>query len=726
MLPIAPDTVLQQRYRIVKMLGEGRFGRTYLAVDLGRADAACAIEELAPFSQFSSAVANAKAVFKQEATLLYQLQHPQIPRFWMTFEEQNRLLLVRDYIPGKSYRTLLDERQNLGRTFSEAEVWQFLVEILPVIRDIHHNGTIHRDLSPEHIICRESDRLPCPIDFGIVKEFTNKLQADSGSARIAVGQIGYAPVEQIQRGEIYPNSDLYTLAVTAIVLLTGKEPSALFQGEQMNWQWRKWTEIDDNFASILRRMLSPQPHDRYQSATEVERDLQALEIANSQQFEYEDVAVPLSPVQTVAARGKSTFSVANRLQTAITNLDVKSVWEKPIVFIPLGILIAILAGVGSWLGVTQLLHNKPGDPVVTTPPKQIDFNNPTIPTATPSPITATGDTIQPEIDRSIEKEGIVDAKTPIVYTFAGIAGENLDIQLLPLTAKNPDPLITNAIDPTISKSSPIPTQPKAAKSAPTKIPIVTPSPSPAQVLMTIISPTGGPIDDRSERVLSWRGQLSTSGDYRIEIRPIVGLNGSAFPYKLSVTQLATTPITIPTTTNPAGFNPPLNTPIPDGGSGLNGTPNIPTPNDDLPNFPPISLPKPLPSTTPVTPSEAEPVRRRKRNQTAEQSPPTVNRKRADTGEEAAPPPRRKRSRITPNEETNSAPRNRRNRQTNVETPRDRNPSAKPDSGEKNPETPPKQEEQVPILIPEPKTDTPATTKTDPPPTSPSGGTSDPE
>ena len=133
MLPIATDTLLQQRYRILNLLGEGRFGRTYLAVDRGRGDAYCAIEELAPFAQFSSAVAKAKEIFKKEATLLYQLQHTQVPRFWTTFEEQSRLLLIRDYIPGKTYRDLLDDRRNVGRTFSESEVCQFLLELLPVI-----------------------------------------------------------------------------------------------------------------------------------------------------------------------------------------------------------------------------------------------------------------------------------------------------------------------------------------------------------------------------------------------------------------------------------------------------------------------------------------------------------------------------------------------------------------------------------------------------------------
>ena len=155
MPPIVLDTLLQQRYRILNLLGEGEFGRTYLATDGARTDSAgrdqtneyCAIEEFIPSEQFPVAVAKAKEFFKQQAALLYQLHHPQVPRFWAIFEEQNRLFLVRDYVDGKTYRHLLEERRDLGTTFSEAEVWQFLLQVLPAIGYIHSKGAIHRDIS---------------------------------------------------------------------------------------------------------------------------------------------------------------------------------------------------------------------------------------------------------------------------------------------------------------------------------------------------------------------------------------------------------------------------------------------------------------------------------------------------------------------------------------------------------------------------------------------------
>ena len=345
MVPIAPDTLLQQRYRILNLLGEGKLGRIYLAIDCSRADAYCAIEEIVPFSQFSGAVAKAKESFKQEALLLARLQHLQLPRYWIAFEEENRLFLVRDYIAGTTYRQLLDDRRDLGTAFSEAEVRQFLLEVLPAIGYLHNKGVIHRDLSPEHIICRESDSLPVPIDLGVVKEFANQLQA-SPISRGAVGQPGYAPIEQLYSGEVHPNTDLYALAVIAIVLLTGKEPSALFAGDLMNWDWRQWTQIDDNFANVLGRMLSTNPTDRYQSAVEVSQALQSFSFTTSPAEPDELNPNRPSTIPTVAIGGKNSPEATNHLQAAITNLNAKSVWEKPQVFIPLGVLISLLAGVG--------------------------------------------------------------------------------------------------------------------------------------------------------------------------------------------------------------------------------------------------------------------------------------------------------------------------------------------------------------------------------------------
>ena len=694
MLPIAPDTLLQQRYRILNILAEGGLGRTYVAIDRDRNDAYCAIEELIPSSQLASAVAGAKEFFKQEVTLLYQLQHPQIPRFWTTFEEQNRLFLVRDYISGETYGNL-SERRPQGTAFSEAEVRQLLRQILPVIGYIHSKGIVHGDLSPEHIIHRDSDGLPVLIDFGVIREFANKLQATPAHQQMSPGQLGYAPAEQLHSKQAYPNSDLYALAVVAIVLMTGKEPSALFEGNLMNWSWRKWTQIDDGFAQILSQMLSPEPYDRYQSAIEVERDLRSLDSPHLQPPDELNSSRP-STIPTVVVGGKS-IPVTNR-ETAIINRSAKSIWEKPQVFIPLAVLISLLAGVGSWFGVTQLLHRQSSDPVATTPPKQADFNNPTIPTDSSSPSPTASDLIQPEMDRAILKEGTVNADTPIRYRIAALAGQNLDIELVP------------AIDPT-KLSSPIsPIAPSPGTKDPQFVnpPISVPTPATTQVLMTILSPTGTPIDNKSDRVVNWRGQVQTSGDYTVELRPIKGLAGSEFAYKLSITQLAVMPTPSPVT-SPSSVDalPSPGVPVPIGGNGINGSPANLNPDRidrNIPGISPSSLPIEVPTTRPTpTPTESErPTRRRRRNRTQiEPSPQVRERNRVESTDESTPPPRRRRNRVDSTDESTPTPRRRRNGDSETR----QNPPSNPDVGDNTPSETPKPEPSIGIPVPAPQNNT---------------------
>jgi serine/threonine protein kinase len=708
MLPLAPDTLLQQRYRIRNLLDDGGSGRIYLATvgeavpleHRERGDTECAIEEILPSSQFPTVVAKAKELFGQEVKLLERLQHPQLPKFWGTFEDLDRLFLVRDYIPGSTYAHLLNERRELGTAFSESEVWQFLIQVLPAIGYLHSQGIVHRNLAPANIICRDRDLLPVPISFGVVEEFAQKLHADPSIQPLAIGQPGYAPIDQLQHGQVYPHSDLYALAVTAIVLLTGKEPSALFENNLPNWEWRKWTTINDDFANVLGRMLSIDPNHRYQSAVEVNRTLQSLDIPPPL-----DPAFPAnhpSTIPTVAVGAKPTFPADPGGRSTMSNLNAKSIWEQPRVFIPAGLLISLLAGLGSWFGVSQLLHRPAADPVATTPPKQIDFNNPTIPTDTTSPSpTASGDLIQPELNRAILKEGTVDATTPVKYRIAAVSGQNLDIQLVAPSSGTADPSTPlSATDPARSAPNPIAPIDTSPSSKPSSVttnpPVSIPgrSPTAQQVLMTILSPTGTAIDAQADRVVGWRGQIPADGEYTIELRPIKGLTGNAFPYKLSVTQVAVTPSPSPNSTtaptpdgspspSPAatpttGSTPPSGIPTP-GGNGTND--NSTQPSNDSSIVAPAPVPIVVPTTTP-TPSEPTRTRRRRRPQP--EASPAVTERKVESNNDENPTPRRRRRRVETSDET-STPRRNRVESNNDETPTPRRRRRRVESN--NDETP---------------------------------------
>jgi serine/threonine protein kinase len=300
-------TLLRQRYLIKQVLGQGGFGRTYLALDRERFDEPCVLKEFAVSYQDETLIEKAKALFLREANILHQIQHPQIPRFWAAFEWDDRLFLAQDYIPGQTYRALLQQRREQGETFSEAEVLHLLNHLLPVLSYLHDRQIIHRDISPENLVLNRREHgdlspedytegLPVLLDFGSVKEATSGLALISGVTR--VGKIGYAPPEQLQTGNAQPHSDLYALAATAVVLLTGREPHQLLDSLTLDWQWQPYAPVSRELSKILNRMLSLHPGDRYPTAKAVHADLQRLLGVLAPMLRWPGVATIMPPGQS--------------------------------------------------------------------------------------------------------------------------------------------------------------------------------------------------------------------------------------------------------------------------------------------------------------------------------------------------------------------------------------------------------------------------------------------
>ncbi|MEG3877318.1 serine/threonine-protein kinase [Microcoleus sp. herbarium7] len=277
--PIYPGITLNNHYRIVRELGHGGFGRTYLAEDAHRFNEPCVLKEFAPQVQGSYALQKSEELFEREAGVLYKLQHNQIPRFRELFRvsiaDRGYLFFVQDYVPGQTYRFLLDARKRQGLRFIEAEINQLLIQILPVLEYIHSLGVIHRDISPDNLILRLSDGMPVLIDFGGVKEVAATVQSlfaegnSTPAPATRIGKLGYAPAEQMQMGIVSPHSDLYALAATVLVLLTGKEPHQLLDSQTLNWNWRSECSLSPNLALVLDKMLAHSPSQRYSSAREV-------------------------------------------------------------------------------------------------------------------------------------------------------------------------------------------------------------------------------------------------------------------------------------------------------------------------------------------------------------------------------------------------------------------------------------------------------------------------
>ncbi len=284
-LGIPLGTLIDNRYRIQGLLGRGAFGRTYLVSDDRRFGELCVLKEFRTSDRFDKFyVGKRRELFRREATILHQLDHPQIPKFLAWFENTHRLFLIQEYVDGQTYWDLLKTRRRLGYAFTEAEIVQWLRNLLPVLAYIHERNILHRDISPDNIMLPKGQSLPVLIDFGVVKQADSQLcslAADttemSIQASVAVGKFGYSPNEQIRMGQCSPSSDLYSLAVTAIVLLTGKQPSQLIHSKTLAWNWHSQVEIDSRLTRILNRMMAEKPGDRYMSATAVLHDLARLD-----------------------------------------------------------------------------------------------------------------------------------------------------------------------------------------------------------------------------------------------------------------------------------------------------------------------------------------------------------------------------------------------------------------------------------------------------------------
>jgi serine/threonine protein kinase, bacterial len=273
--PLIPGNVLGNRYEIVRELGRGGFGRTYLSIDRNKFGEKCVLKEFAPQVKGDAELKKAKELFEREAGVLYKLDHPQIPRFRELFRVSSHqiesLFLVQDYVAGETYLKLLNDRLQQGRVFSESEIIQFLSHLLPILEYIHSSGVIHRDISPDNIMYRHSDRLPVLIDFGGVKEIAVTAISRYSKAKVAtrIGKQGYAPEEQMMRGKVSPASDLYAVATTCLALMIGKEPGAIYRPSDAIWEWRQYLNLSPEFGNILDRLLQHNPQHRYQSAREV-------------------------------------------------------------------------------------------------------------------------------------------------------------------------------------------------------------------------------------------------------------------------------------------------------------------------------------------------------------------------------------------------------------------------------------------------------------------------
>ncbi len=268
--------LLSGRYKVLRPLGAGGMGQTYVAEDTQRpGNPVCVVKQLKPPTNDPSFLAIAKRLFNKEAETLEQLgHHNQIPQLLAYFEHEQDFFLVQDFVEGHPLS------QELGQRWPEEQVIQFLEEALTILDFVHSQNVIHRDIKPDNIIRRQKDAKLVLIDFGAVKQVRsqNTVLASQASQSVAVGTPGYMPSEQVS-GHPRTSSDLYALGKIGIQALTGLLPIQLLEDADGEVIWREQAQVSEGLAAFLSKMVRHYFKMRYQTAGEALEALRQLQIA---------------------------------------------------------------------------------------------------------------------------------------------------------------------------------------------------------------------------------------------------------------------------------------------------------------------------------------------------------------------------------------------------------------------------------------------------------------
>ena len=311
--------LLHGRYHLVKGLGKGGFGATFLAADLSLpGKPLCVIKQLRPNTDNPNFLSMARELFEREAKTLGRVgNHPQIPRLLDYFEDRKQFYLIQEFVKGNN----LQQEVKKNGVLDEAQTRQVLKEVLIILKDIHQQKVIHRDIKPANIIRREIDNKLVLIDFGVVKNTVNTAAANQTAlTAFAVGTPGFAPPEQLAMRPVYA-SDVYALGVTCMYLMSGKAPKNMecdpITGDI---NWFKYVNISDSFAQIMTKMLEVAVKSRYKTAREV---LDVLDMENHVDSLSESMLMgDPTFVDSNASSNRTRIGSSRRSQSQLTNRRV--------------------------------------------------------------------------------------------------------------------------------------------------------------------------------------------------------------------------------------------------------------------------------------------------------------------------------------------------------------------------------------------------------------------
>ncbi|MBX7054650.1 MAG: protein kinase [Pyrinomonadaceae bacterium] len=278
MKPLAPNTMIQNRYLVVHLIGKGGMGEVYLAVDQ-RLGSAVALKR----TSFADD-AGLAAAFEREAKILARLRHPVLPKVSDHFTENGDQFLVMEHISGDD----LSKRLELAnKAFPVSWVMFWADQLLDALSYLHSHEPpiIHRDIKPQNLKLTDENHIVL-LDFGLSKDTANKsvISAPGTSGSVVGYTPHFAPMEQIRGTGTNPRSDIYSLSATLYQLMTNVVPAdALSRADVMlNGQAdpiRPLSELNPEISpavsSVILKGLEVSQDKRFGSAGEMQKALRA-------------------------------------------------------------------------------------------------------------------------------------------------------------------------------------------------------------------------------------------------------------------------------------------------------------------------------------------------------------------------------------------------------------------------------------------------------------------
>ncbi|MBD2594515.1 serine/threonine protein kinase [Nostoc sp. MBR 210] len=393
--------LLNNRYQVIQVLGAGGFGETFLAEDTHMPSRRrCVIKQLKPIANDPQTYTLIQQRFEREAATLEYLgeSSDQIPRLHAYFSENGLFYLVQEWIHGETLTHVVETKG----CQSETIVREILLSLLSVLDYVHSKGIIHRDIKPDNIILRSVDSKPVLIDFGAVKETIRTVAVKPGypTQSMVIGTPGYMPSEQAIGRPVYA-TDIYSLGLTAIYLLTGKQPSELPTHQQTGEiLWQNYAPpVSPQLAMVLNQAIKPQASDRYSTASKM---LYAL---NS--------TANLPPSPTSSFRPPETASTQQTQAVSPPPKISPQNSQKPIWIVGGLIVFGLMAGIG----LARLTRPQPSESPITnnseSPPSPISSLEPNEPPAIPSSPTPRTPPQQPiNSDTLSANNGTTDSNSP--------------------------------------------------------------------------------------------------------------------------------------------------------------------------------------------------------------------------------------------------------------------------------------------------------------------------